>query len=285
MHEKQFKCADLTLTGIYYDGQHDEQTIPVIALHGWLDNAASFHRLAPMLAPHPLLALDLAGHGRSDHRSASAGYSIWADISEVLAVADQMGWQRFALVAHSRGAAIATLIAAVAPERVAHLAWLDGGWPMLAGDQDFVSQLRESVTNQLAEQSEKRAFPSFESAVIARRRGMFKLSESAAVALTERGVRETERGFEWSSDRKLMAASPVRLMRSQMEQAMAAIECDIQLFYAQCERSDMNRWRAKLRELTAVESFALAGEHHLHMESPASEIAQRLIQSYQSLAS
>ncbi|RMA78937.1 alpha/beta fold hydrolase [Umboniibacter marinipuniceus] len=285
MLEKQFSCADLSLAGVYYPGQASDEGehLPVIALHGWLDNAASFHRLAPLLAPHPVLALDLAGHGQSDHRPASAGYSIWADISDVLSVANQMGWERFALVAHSRGAAIATLITAVSPQRVAHLAWLDGGWPMLAGDNDFVSQLRESVADQLAEEGEKRAFPSFDHAVIARRRGLFKLSESAARVLTERGTRQTNRGFEWSSDRQLMAASPVRLMRSQMEQAMAAIECDIQLFYADCERTDMNRWRSKLRELKGVESFAMAGEHHLHMESAADEIAQRLIASYQSL--
>ena len=40
----------------------------VIALHGWLDNAASFDRLAPLLPELHLVALDLAGHGRSQHR-------------------------------------------------------------------------------------------------------------------------------------------------------------------------------------------------------------------------
>jgi pimeloyl-ACP methyl ester carboxylesterase len=35
------------------------------ALHGWLDNAASFERLAPMLDGCFVVAPDLVGHGRS----------------------------------------------------------------------------------------------------------------------------------------------------------------------------------------------------------------------------
>ncbi len=38
-----------------------EDGLPVIALHGWLDNANSFARLAPQLKGLRLVALDLAG--------------------------------------------------------------------------------------------------------------------------------------------------------------------------------------------------------------------------------
>jgi alpha-beta hydrolase superfamily lysophospholipase len=43
------------------------QCVLVIAIHGWLDNAASFDRIAPAFAKHGyyFVALDLQGHGLS----------------------------------------------------------------------------------------------------------------------------------------------------------------------------------------------------------------------------
>ncbi|KAG8302741.1 hypothetical protein J6590_025016 [Homalodisca vitripennis] len=41
---------------------------PVIAIHGWQDNAGTFDNLAPLLpADVPFLCIDLPGHGFSSH--------------------------------------------------------------------------------------------------------------------------------------------------------------------------------------------------------------------------
>ena len=94
---------------------------PLLALHGWLDNAASFSVLAPLLKHHHVVAVDLTGHGLSAHRSADAGYQIWEDLPELLGVLDALGWQEFSLMGHSRGAIIAGLLASTLPERVQRL--------------------------------------------------------------------------------------------------------------------------------------------------------------------
>ena len=57
-----------------------EAGIKVIACHGWLDNAASFDFLAPLLSACHVVALDMPGHGLSDHKSAQANYNIWDDL-------------------------------------------------------------------------------------------------------------------------------------------------------------------------------------------------------------
>ena len=46
---------------------------PVIALHGWLDNANSFDRMLPGMEHLHIIALDLAGHGRKPLRHATDG--------------------------------------------------------------------------------------------------------------------------------------------------------------------------------------------------------------------
>ena len=50
-------------------------TRKILCLHGWLDNAASFNRLVPLLLdsaediPTQIVALDFPGHGLSGHKS------------------------------------------------------------------------------------------------------------------------------------------------------------------------------------------------------------------------
>jgi len=94
----------------------------VIALHGWLDNAASFSHLAPLLPGLRIVALDQAGHGHSSHRAPGSGYQLWDYALDVLLVADQLGWQKFALLGHSMGAIVSLLLAGAVPERISRLA-------------------------------------------------------------------------------------------------------------------------------------------------------------------
>jgi pimeloyl-ACP methyl ester carboxylesterase len=105
----QWAVNGLQLAGLSWGSPGEK---PLLALHGWLDNAASFAALAPLLRGYHVVALDLTGHGQSDWRSADASYQIWDDLPEILGVVDQLGWKRFDLLGHSRGAIISMLLAA-----------------------------------------------------------------------------------------------------------------------------------------------------------------------------
>ena len=50
--------------------------IPVLAVHGWLDNASSFQFLAPLLPQAHIVAVDLPGCGLSSHRAPGALLSL-----------------------------------------------------------------------------------------------------------------------------------------------------------------------------------------------------------------
>jgi pimeloyl-ACP methyl ester carboxylesterase len=77
------------------DASHNTITKKILCLHGWLDNAASFNRLAPLLLDSPssdeqqeqcvqpmeILALDFPGHGLSGHKSVDGPPQLLAEVS------------------------------------------------------------------------------------------------------------------------------------------------------------------------------------------------------------
>ncbi len=96
---------------------------PVMLVHGFTADkgevdevfgrmaAAGWHAVAP----------DLRGHGASDHPAEAAAYSFAIFAADVLALADHLGWDRFALVGHSMGGAVAQLVALHQPDRLTGL--------------------------------------------------------------------------------------------------------------------------------------------------------------------
>ncbi|MEW5251290.1 alpha/beta fold hydrolase [Microbulbifer discodermiae] len=244
--------------------------VPVIALHGWLDNCASFDRLAPLLHGVKLIAVDMAGHGRSYHRSRDANYNIWEEVEDVVGIAQALGLRRFSLLAHSRGAIAAMLTAGAFPDRVERLALIDGLVPPPIDSSEAPQILAHAVAQRTRYGARKpRRFDSLQQAVEARRKGIFPLSEQAAQRLTERGTKALDDGFSWSSDPRLMATSTAKLTR---DQVAAFLDCTrevpIRLVLARDGIADMiERLRPLLERYPHIAVQEMAGGHHLHMEA------------------
>jgi pimeloyl-ACP methyl ester carboxylesterase len=100
--------------------------VKILAVHGWLDSAATWDNLAPLLVSSSLsvrlVCMDFAGHGLSSHKSADAlGYDFCTRVVELSQVADALHWDKFILMGHSMGAAIATIAASVMKDRFFYL--------------------------------------------------------------------------------------------------------------------------------------------------------------------
>ena len=76
-----------------------EDGMPVLALHGWLDNAASFDRLAPLLEHCFVVAPTWSAMGVPTIAGTS-GYYLWEHAEDMLAVADSLGLSQFHVLAH-----------------------------------------------------------------------------------------------------------------------------------------------------------------------------------------
>lgn len=251
---------------------------PVLALHGWLDNAASFDFLAPLLSECDLVCLDLAGHGKSGHRGYLGAYNIWQDIGEIFHVADQLAWQKFALVGHSRGAMIGLLTAGTQPQRISHLVLIEGGPPRTAAPDQAPEVLAESLRTQRVALSRQRQFyASFAEAVDARMQGMFPLARADAEALARQGVGETPQGFYWSYDPKLIAGSEVRLSPAQVDAFGSRIQARTLVVLAEggliLQEQTSMEW---LRSQSQWQLLWLPGDHHLHMHAQCAPVARAI---------
>ncbi|MFJ1338591.1 alpha/beta hydrolase [Pseudomonas caricapapayae] len=237
--------------------------VPVIALHGWLDNANSFARLAPKLYGLRILALDLAGHGHSEHRPAGAGYALWDYAHDVLRAAEQMGWERFALIGHSLGAIISVVLAGSLPERVTRLALIDGVIPPTSGPQDAAERMGMALQAQLRLDSKRKAVhPTLDQAIQARMKGLVAVSREAAELLAQRGLMPVPGGYSWRSDSRLTLPSPTRLSEGQALSFVQRVACPATLVVA---ADGMLARHNELLEQLPFARTVLPGGHHLHV--------------------
>ena len=250
----------------------DPSLPPLLALHGWLDNAASFDRLGPLLYEHfHIVALDLPGHGRSGHRPAGTWYHYVDYLGDVLAAADLLGWNRFGLLGHSLGGAVASVLAAACPERVERLLLIEALGPLAGDAGQALGQLQRALAQRGALQEKSlRVFADVAAAERARILAN-DLSADAARMLVGRGVRAVDGGFVWSSDPRLTLASPMRYIEAQILALLDGIRAPTLLILAQpppvfLEEGMIN---ARVARVPGIEVVRMPGHHHLHLEDPA----------------
>ena len=107
---------------VYYEGG---QGPTIVLLHGFAADKNVWLKTAKLLTPHfHLIIPDLPGWGDSS-RVSGASYNIDAQAGRLDAFVQTLRLQRFLLVGHSMGGAIAGVYASEHPEHVAALALLD----------------------------------------------------------------------------------------------------------------------------------------------------------------
>ncbi|MEH6577876.1 MAG: alpha/beta fold hydrolase [Amphritea sp.] len=253
----------------------DSAAMPVIALHGWLDNAATFNRLAPLLKGVRLIAVDLMGHGYSDHRPASMPYYIWDNVLDVFGVAEQLGLKRFDLLGHSMGASIAMLVAGAYPEKISQLMLIEGIAPLVTEAENTAEQLAVAINKRNRMQGrQQKAYSSLESAVRARMNGRWPVAAQAAQWLVERGIVQRDGGFFWRNDPGLVLPSIMRLSQPQVESFIRRVAAPTLLVLGEEGIAQSQRCISLFK---SIQCEVLAGGHHLHLESQAAASIAMLI--------
>ena len=114
---------------------------PIVLLHGFPQTHLMWrHVAADLAADHTVIVPDLRGYGDSDKPADPDGtaYSKRTMAADIVALAKALGFDRFAVAGHDRGAHVAIRAGLDHPEAVTHLASLDvlptlDSWEILRG--------------------------------------------------------------------------------------------------------------------------------------------------------
>lgn len=280
--------STITIPGftIAYKTWGDPSLPPMLALHGWLDNANSFDLLAPYLEKQfYLIAIDFPGHGYSSHLPEGCYYHFPDGIFNTLEIIKAFNLKQVHLLGHSMGACLASLIAGVVPEQVLSMVLIEGLGPFSKPE----TSCREQLANyaRLIDQEQNkgaRPYSSLEQAALARAQQGY-LSQAFAKILAERGLEEKEQAFYWRHDRRLLIASPLTMTEKQILSCLKGIRSKSCLFWASKGLSEGRGFsQASLKKRIAavkdMQVYHLEGGHHLHMEQPAT-LAACLAEFYQ----
>jgi pimeloyl-ACP methyl ester carboxylesterase len=185
-------------------------------------------------------------------------------------VLDELGWAQCHLLGHSLGGALASVVAAGAPERVLSLTSIEAlGPPPWPGD-NAAERLQKAIIGRRRPLSAKKTIADIDTAVRARLQ-VAEHSEPAARLLVERNLRPVEGGYQWRSDPRLMWPSHMRAEEASVRNWLSHIACPVLLIaadpapvYFTPELRD-----ARLACLKQGELHIIKGSHHLHMDKPA----------------
>ncbi|WP_448102648.1 alpha/beta fold hydrolase [Luteibacter jiangsuensis] len=268
MRELSVSIPGLELAGLAW-GEPDAP--PLLLLHGWLDNAASFAMLAPLLASRfQVIALDLPGHGHSQHLPEGTIYQHVDYVRAVLAAADALALPRFHLLGHSLGAGVATMVAIAAPERVRRLALIEGLGPLGDDGSRTLERFREAMASKAGGNRPLRVFPSVDDAAAARAL-VGGLDAALARPIVERGLRAVDGGYSWRSDPRLSRPTAIRLAETQVMALLLGLAAPTSLLLARPHPPYLEPEALQVRIdcVADIRVTHMEGGHHLHIEKPA----------------
>ncbi len=242
----------------------------ILCIHGWLDNANSFYPLLPLIKNADVVAIDLPGHGHSDHLSSIYTVAEFAHI--VLTTAAALGWNTFTLMGHSLGGCIAPFSVVAAPGKIEKLILIEAAGPKSELPNELPTRLVNFHNDMQAPQKyQSRTYDSIDQAIASRLRAN-KMTPQSARLIVERQLQKITKDkqikWTWRFDPKLRIASPSYFTEEQVRSVLAAVECPVLCILADNGYfTDRDETTARLNIINNGKVVTLAGHHHLHIDN------------------
>lgn len=256
---------------------------PIVAIHGWQDNAGSFDTLIPLLPTHlSYLAIDMPGHGISSRLPNGMIYSASEDVYILNMVFKQFGWSKVSLIGHSNGSITCFIYAATFPNRVDMVIGLDHLKPRVLNPR-YLNHLLPMLDDMLVadirnqEESEPPAYAYEELVDKLNSQTLLSVSRQTAPLLLKRGIRPSKLHADkyfFTRDNRLKMYHFAFYSQEICLQMARNIVCPY-LFIKALQATHMEP-KAYLEETLEVmrtnplfEMHNADGGHHVHLTDPA----------------
>jgi len=266
VQEKTISCDHFSCQAKVWN---DKQLPPILALHGWLDNAASFDCIALLLKNYHIVAVDLPGHGLSPHKPKGERYHYLDYVNDVYEIIKYFAWEKVILMGHSMGAGISTLYAGTFPHQIHKLILIEGIGPLVSKPEDSPENLRKAITQfHLLTSKKPMEHKTRTSAEIVRKKAG-DISKAAVKIMGNRGIKKTESGYHWRSDNRLKSKSPIQYTEVHVTQFLRKIDAETLLIQgAQSELHRLVPTAQRCLNVKHLQTAKFQGGHHVHMDNP-----------------
>ncbi|XP_072949026.1 probable serine hydrolase [Epargyreus clarus] len=271
---------------------------PLIAIHGWQDNAGTWDNLIPLLpASTSVLCIDLPGHGLSTHYPKGMIYYVfWDGISLLRRIVRYYKWSKISLMGHSLGGALSFMYAASFPDDVEKIICVDIASPAVRAPEHMVNSTGMAIDKVLDyENLTEDKIPCYDyeemiDLVCDAYKG--SVSRDNCKVLMKRGMAPTpthtkKKGYYFKRDPRLKVAGLAMMSIETALEYAAKIKCQVLNIRAnpgqKWERLDYYlRVVEKLKQTTSTRFEEVNGTHHVQLNAPENiaSIIEEFLEEY-----
>jgi pimeloyl-ACP methyl ester carboxylesterase len=268
LNEIKLKLPHIELAALSNVKHIDPSKPTLLMLHGYLDNASSFETLLVHLNSYQCIAVDMAGHGKSQHRNSDAHYHLIDYAYDLHQLVNTLSLKEFVLIGHSLGAIVSSIYAATQPHNIKGFIAIESCGPLVEDAQTTAQQLRNCFESREKANKEIRHPKSIE-AVIRSRCAVSDLSSQHAQQIMSRNVCTNTHGqLQWRTDKRLRTTSPIRMTEEQACAVLNSIVCKRALILGS-KGFEKVKVAIKQRQVcfAGVPTATFKGGHHVHLDS------------------
>ena len=252
----------------------------LLFLHGFMDHGLSFRSLMDCFPDkYQCIAVDFRGHGDSDWMPPVSHYNFTDYVVDCSGLIQDIGFEKFSIIGHSLGGAVAMLLACLPEINLSKLILLDSFGPLPYDPKEYPNRYYKAAKQCLAP-SRLKQFEDREKMLELAAKKHLSNNPEVARRIAEDNIKVLEEGqFTWKFDPRLKNFTPVRMPESMIEILLKDINCPVRAILSKKGYLFIDIEILKSRQEFISDSkleWIDAVGHHLHLEEPK-DIARSIL--------